>query len=237
MVKQYTLLEFYNKLIGLTKATGQGVPLFVVQKAGLVAEMDEMVDKGHLKKINNGSGGFDHALTFYCLTDIYCVEEEEDNGNPQALYFIRRFLGVDQSKDFPFAKHYEGGYDRWLEQAEVDYDQWCEDNKVGLEALLNLTEVTELPGGMSDPVTPSQELVDWVQDKNLYTMTVKEAVDNVKERIYYYEKLDALYDEMPNSKYDEDQKEGERMMVMLDHFLDVVKHESKDKLISEIFVD
>jgi len=138
-----TLLEFYNAIINVTRETGQGVPLFIAQRANLVDELDEMVNNGFLKKIN--TNGHEHNMfTFYCLPGIYCAEESEVNGYPNVLYFVRKYLNKLDENDFPFT-HIEGGYNRWFSEIKDKYDKWLIDNKVGLDALSNLENVTELP--------------------------------------------------------------------------------------------
>ena len=138
-----TLLEFYNAIINVTRETGQGVPLFVAQRANLVDELDDMVNNGYLKKINT-YGREDNALTFYCLPGIYCAEESEVNGEHSALHFVRLYLNKLNKNDFPFT-HMDGGYDYWFSEIKDKYDKWLIDNKVGLDTLSNLENVTELP--------------------------------------------------------------------------------------------
>jgi len=115
-----TLLAFYNAIINVTKECGQGVPLFVAMKAGLVYELDELVTVGKLKKVGKG----DPAMTFYCLPDIFCVEE----GDLIELFFVRKYLN-----------------DESLPDSLVDkYDDWKEKNIDGLVALTELSNVTEI---------------------------------------------------------------------------------------------
>jgi hypothetical protein len=142
MEKPYSITEFYNKMILITQETGQGVPMFIVEMGNLTDEINELVNKGKVKIIDD----------FACLTGIYCVEEDEANSGKSLsmnspLHFIRRWLGLDQSEDVMFCL-WEGKtgkevQDEWLVASEEAYQAWLTENKDGLEAIKNLQPITE----------------------------------------------------------------------------------------------
>jgi hypothetical protein len=159
-------------MISFTQQTGQGMPMFVVYRAGLTDEINDLVEKGKVQIIDD----------FVCLTGIYCVEAEEAKigglkmNSP--LHFIRRWLGLDQSGDVMFCL-WEGKtgkevHDEWLASSEEDYQQWLIENKEGLDAITNFQPVTESElfperSVSSNDVSVSPELFEFITTREWYT--------------------------------------------------------------------
>lgn len=210
MKKPYSISEFYNKMIIITQETGQGVPMFVVEMGGLTEEINELVEKGKVKIIDD----------FVCLTGIYCVEEDEAKSGGlkmnSPLHFIRRWLGLDQSEDVMFCL-WEGKtgkevHEEWLVDSEEAYQEWLAENKDGLEAIKNLQPLTEsdlFPERVRiiSDITVSPELINFITTRGWYAnnesvstcMKLNNEQKSVTESlISAHKKLLALYDMKDN---------------------------------------
>lgn len=132
--------EFYNKIVGLTKKTGQGLELKIAQLIpGFSKNMlDELIDKGLLKMVHKP---FNHLPSedWICLTGIYCVEEDENN-----YFFMRYYLGFEDSMVGKLALKSGKTKEDLVGEKIVEYKEFLNKNIEGLEAIKRLNDNTQL---------------------------------------------------------------------------------------------
>lgn len=212
--------EFYGALINTTMNTGQGVPL-ILFKGQIRADIMELVEEKKVKLVEKTFNHFNNDV-FVCLMNIYCVEEHI-NDNMQALSFMRRYLGIDQTNDVPFKMFHnktpEQAYTEWETGSQEEYDKWKIDNKEGLDAIDNLP--TNLDKLVSDIDNFSEEFLDFIKSKDWYrnNVTATEALEfsndkisNLTELIRVHNELLRLYksDSVTMSKYANEIIESEK---------------------------
>ncbi len=165
------IIEFYNKIVDTTKATGQGVPMFIAERLGLEEDVNKMGEDGYLVKYTQRYNHLPNDETI-CINGVYNVEKDEYAQKgifmSSPLHFIRRWLSIDQTDDVGF-KMYEGKtgkevYDEWVERSKEQYHAWICENVAGLEAIKELTHITKADYSPS----VSKELIDFIKEKKYY---------------------------------------------------------------------
>ncbi len=114
--------EFYNSVVNVYNATGQGVPGFLRGRAVSDRDLDSLIAEGLLKVVTIHFSHLPDDETI-CLTRGYCVEEEITRKDTAVLSYVRFYKGIPQgmediggpnnemlSKDPGWMK----GYNEWL---------------------------------------------------------------------------------------------------------------------------
>lgn len=133
-----TKKEIYNAAVDMYKKTGQGLPGFIKMKIGR-KELDELVDEGKLKVISQRYSYLPDD-EWYCLTGVYCPEEEFANGDGKALSFIRIYLGIDSDNDKMIKKFFEEN-PKEREKYDKEYQVWLEKNRDILEKSFQIEKI------------------------------------------------------------------------------------------------
>ena len=159
-----TKSKFYNSVLEIYKATGQGTPLFV--KGGLPNQfvVDELVNEGKLKIITNQYTYLPNDETL-CLTEGYCVEEDTSN-----LVYMRLYMDLD-------------GLTRKNALRDVDfmkaYSEWLSNNISKLKEIDNIEPMIEAEDTLSE-----SDMI-FVKTRGWYTKneTVGEVIDIINGSI------------------------------------------------------
>ena len=140
----YNYLNLYNTIVDITKKTGQGVPMVLISRLYNDDIIDEMISKGYLIKYTTKFKYVNDDVTI-CINGIYNPESEP---NTRSFEFIRKWLGIDQTNDFPFTnfkdKTSQEAYEYWEEITKGEYEEWLTRNKDGLNAIKNLKHLDYL---------------------------------------------------------------------------------------------
>lgn len=139
-----TPLKLYNIIVDSTKKTGQGIPMFLILKLYDEDIVDSMISKGYLVKYTQEFKYLDDDEVL-CIKGVYNPESELDS---YSLQFIRKWLGIDQTQDFPFTnfkdKTPQEAYEYWEEITKDEYKEWVEKNMDGLNAIKNLNHLDSI---------------------------------------------------------------------------------------------
>ena len=236
-----TPLGLYNSIVDITKKTGQGVPLFVVERLGLVEAADIMVEKGILNKYHQQYSHLPDDTT-YCINGVYNVENDmgESKGKgvfmSSSLHFIRRWLNLDQSQDilFKIVKDKTGDdvYKQWLIDSKPEYLNWIKKNLEGIEALNKLEHLTHLDlttGTSLEVGTESYELLVsriWFTDNEKVSECIRlndEAMDVIKQQIRLTKEILSLYSKKSNNADDAEVKRHNLFLAETSKELDIRK--------------
>lgn len=181
--------EFYNWVVEVYLKTGQGLAGFVTIKTGR-EPLEELLGEGKVK-IFKKHYSYLPDDEWICLTDVYCVEEEEQNGTcPRALDFMRRYLGITE-KSGVYQKIEEYLNENPKERIKIDneYNAWLDKNKEILEKSFQKQKI-EVPMGEVKPKI-NKELSEYIKDSNLFTKNfiISKALNNLSEKISLNEQI------------------------------------------------
>ena len=175
---------------------------------------------------------------------MYCVEEEEKNGNcPRALSFMRRYLGVGE--DSAIEKKIQEYLDKnpkERQKLDEEYQEWLDKNKEILEKSFQKQKV-ELPDASVKP-TIDPKLVEYAKTFGWYKRNekVNDVLNKLNERISISNQMKKLYSEKIRltkepSKVEEAKKELNELNdeIDLEMKLCSVIRKSDSEFIQEIF--
>lgn len=165
-------VEFYNACIELRKKTGQGMAGFVRMKLGSQM-IDELIEEGLLKSIKKSYSYLPND-EFLCLTKGYCVEDDYDSKEYNALACVRLYLGQEdlglgaKPKDALSNVDFMEGYAKWLKK-----------NKSALEEMDNFKELEE-DANLNNFKTDE---MDYLKSRGWFkkNLSIKECLDKLEE--------------------------------------------------------
>tara|TARA_R110000772_G_scaffold79172_2_gene169492 strand:+ start:2167 stop:2961 length:795 start_codon:yes stop_codon:yes gene_type:complete len=215
-----TAADLYNSIVDMTKKTGQGIPMFIVDKLGKHAELDQLKKLELVEVLTEYYGTLPDDVTIV-IKGVYSAYR--DDNLSQGLIFLRRWLNHDQSKDIPFSHvSSDGGetyrdskevYNEWRIDSKDDYVKWISDNLEELEAIPYLTHKTdaELLTFMISDITKGSEIHEYLTSRGWYkdNLLIDECVvrslsgiDNKREKKGIIKELLSLCSRIHDDEHD-----------------------------------
>jgi hypothetical protein len=208
--------------------------MFVVDKLGKHAELDQ------LKKLDL----VDVITTYYSTLpdDVSIVIKSvyismEDEKYPHGLYYLRRWLKIDQTADVPFT-HFSNDdgetyrdpkevYNEWAVDSKEDYIKWISDNLEKLEAIHELEHKTdaEFVSYMKEDIKEGTGLYDYLTSRDWYkdNLVINECISNSLRGLDTKNKRRSLNKEMlvlcgrsGDEKYSETIESSEKDIALMD---------------------
>jgi len=179
-----TKKELYDAIVNVYLETGQGTSGIIIKmKSQLRIPMQSLIDDGLIKKVDIR---FNHLPNddFYCLTDRYCVEEDED---PGALSYIRYYLGHNDMGLNVTRSQVEGSSDFM-----TGYRNWLQKHKEELRNSFDRKNVE-----VSD-MTLNEEEINFLKSKSWYTenKTIGDCISRNREGESTDRELIGLYNRL-----------------------------------------
>lgn len=149
-----TKQEVYKTAVRMYEKTGQGISeIFFHNNRQFLDIMDELIKDGLIKKV---CIRYNHLPNDYwfCLTDRYCVEEDE---NKSALAFVRHYMGVESDSKMQSIVRQAS----WFEE---EYQKWLSLHKEELEKSFGKHDLPEIDNNFSI----SDEALKFLKSRDSY---------------------------------------------------------------------
>lgn len=185
-IENMNKVEFYNKAIEVYKKTGQGLPFFLKHRLPNPYIVDELVDEGLMKIVNQSYKTLPDDQ-WICLTNVYCVEEAM---NSQALTFMKLYLGIDPLIEM-------GSIRYTIKQANMDsefmknYSEWLFENSDILKKIDTIEFLKEEGNDLDSKTLEFIKSRSWFKN-NKSVKICKEKLNNVHDRISILKQLISL---------------------------------------------
>jgi len=229
-----TKTEFYNKVAGLTKKTGQGIELkLALMIPGFNKIMlDELIDDGLLKLIHQ-SYSYLPSSDWICLTNIYNVEEDPNN-----MFFMRYYLGFPDDFVEKHLKIDNKTREDIIAEKIKEYKDFVNKNIEGLEAIKRIKTNINITDSLDSDTINFLVERKWYTDNLSLLEAIKdceEAKDNEVQQLKLQKRLNELYEqegiyEIKKKENYHDMIENENNIKYRDKILYLMKN-SEDKTI------
>ena len=213
--------EMLNKIIHLTKETGQGLALSIIRaKSSEYAKLvDELIDEGKAD-IYVKSFSFLPSDEWVVPAGCYFAIKDDDTNHPGALIFIRMYLGKEDLgigvKISNILKN--------VDTMEL-YTKWLRDNEKQLIDLTNMQEIEFIPNQLDEDTN------NWIKEKTWYINndTIESCLDQSEKvlkddgdnsQLDLYEQLIPLY----NSNKDKYSNEIEEAKIDIKKLKENIKY-------------
>lgn len=213
--------EIYNGMVNVYKQSGQGVPKMLFES--FIDSINELISEGKIKEVTTV---FNHLPNdhWYCLTDVYCVE---DYGH-KTLGFMKLFLNVEE-EDSMFK----------LEKDE-NYNNWLEENKEQLKKIKDLQHYNEVVN-VVEPIKSNDSLINTIRKYKSYknNKSVDHLMNNCNERIGVNKQIISLAEtglaKYGKNKYKEEIKNCESDIVKVNNMINFLDKFEKGKQLQDCF--
>lgn len=185
MISLETKVELYKSVVDITASHGQGIPSFMLKDEHREA-LDSLVSEGKVKLVTKTYSHLpdDEVIV---LEGVYSIEEDiSENDAPLSHFsFLRHLLGV--SDKIPGLEIDKGMTDTEVcesEEGKPFYEKWLQENKEGLDALLDLKK--NPPTYKESPLSDSEKNLltsrGWYKDNLLIRECINQASSTIPDR-------------------------------------------------------
>lgn len=185
-----TAADLYNSIVDLTKKTGQGTPMFVIDELDLHDELEQLkkLDLVTVTITSYIRGSNLHQIN---IKNVYCVGDDIRD-----ISFLRRWLKIDQSEDIPFSimeGNRKDNFNEWKINTKDSYVKWISDNLEKLEAINDLEHKkdSELCSYVMSDIKEGTDIYDYLVSRKWY-------IDNVSIQKGIYDSTKKIKDDNTN---------------------------------------